>query len=206
MTSKHEARMIKELQNAFEKTAGLEKHIAIFGSARLDESHPACQNAYALSKRLSEAGFNISNGGGPSVMAESSRGAKEGLNGLNISHSITLPFEEDVNEHIDVLVEHEYFAIRKFFLLQRSQASVYFTGGWGTLDEFAALACLLTTGKMRNGKKYPLVIFGKTFWKGLLDWLENTVLPEGTISEGDLDRLFITDSVDEAFEHIVNNV
>jgi len=117
--------------------------------------------------------------------------------GLNIE----LPFEQDLNQFADLKIHFRYFFVRKTMFVKYAQAFVIFPGGYGTLDELFESLTLIQTGKIRN---FPLVLFGSEYWRGLLDWLKTTVEKEGKISPGDLDLIKVTDSPQEAVDHIVS--
>jgi uncharacterized protein (TIGR00730 family) len=170
--------------------------ISIFGSARVEEDDPSYQQAVELARQLGEAGFAIITGGGPGIMEACNKGAK--LAGApSIGCSIELPFEQGVNRYVDIALNFRYFFVRKTMFVKYSQGFVIFPGGFGTFDELFEALTLIQTGKVHN---FPIVLFGSSYWKGLLDWLRDTVLVEGKISPADLDLLIVSDDPAEVVQ------
>ena len=150
-----------------------------------------------------ERRFVVCTGGGPGIMEAANRGASE-AKGLNVGFTISLPFEEFENPYIsrELDFHFHYFFMRKFWFLYLAKAMIFFPGGFGTFDELFETLTLIQTQKMR--KKMPMVLFGASFWNDVIDF--NALVEAGTISAGDLDLLFHTDSVDEAFEYITKGL
>src|SRR5499426_1942690 len=132
-------------------------------------------------------------------MEATNRGASE-VGGLSIGLGIELPFEQGINEHVDIGIDFRYFFARKTMFVKYAQAFVVLPGGFGTMDELFEALTLVQTRKVT---RFPVVLMGEEYWGGLLDWLQNTMADEGKISPGDLDLLCVTDDVDEAVRHIV---
>ena len=153
-----------------------------------------------LSRLLSQDGFAIITGGGPGFMEAANRGAKE-ADGTSIGCNIELPFEQGTNRYVDVALNFRYFFVRKTMFVKYSEAFVIFPGGFGTLDELFEALTLIQTGKIQD---FPVILFGSAYWQGLLDWIKGTVLGEGKISTEDLERLIVTDDVQEARQTILN--
>jgi uncharacterized protein (TIGR00730 family) len=174
--------------------------IAVFGSARLGEESPYYAQARALGFRLADAGFAVITGGGPGIMEAANRGALE-AGGLSVGCNIQLPFEQAENPYVNLSVNFRYFFVRKTMFVKFSRGFVIFPGGFGTLDELFESLTLVQTHKI---KQFPIVLYGKEYWKGLLDWIESTQLAAGTISPDDLKLLVLTDSVDEARDIMVD--
>jgi uncharacterized protein (TIGR00730 family) len=168
--------------------------IAVFGSARFDQDHPMYEAARGMGKALAEAGFAVITGGGPGLMEAANRGAHE-AGGLSIGCNIELPFEQSRNDYTDLSINFRYFFVRKTMFVKFSNGFVIFPGGFGTMDELFEALTLVQTRKI---KRFPIVLFGSSYWRGLLDWIEQTQLAEGTISREDLDLLIVTDSIEEA--------
>ena len=182
-----------EFVRGFDALADVKRVVTIFGSARTPETDPMYVNAVETSQRLAEAGFAIVTGGGPGIMRAANDGARR-ANGYSIGLNIELPFEQHLNPYCDVSVEFRYFFVRKTLLVKYSQAFVIFPGGYGTLDELTEALTLIQTGKIHN---FPVILFGNRYWRGLVDWLKQSVLPSGYISAEDLQLFWITDSPDE---------
>ena len=168
--------------------------VAVFGSARFGEDHPMYSAARAMGKSLAEAGFAVITGGGPGLMEAANRGAQE-AGGLSIGCNIELPFEQSGNRYTDLSINFRYFFVRKTMFVKYSNGFVIFPGGFGTLDELFESLTLVQTRKI---KRFPIVLFGSSYWKGLLDWIKDTQLAERTISPEDLNLLIVTDSIEEA--------
>ena len=174
--------------------------VAIFGSARFAADHPMYAQAEAMGKALAEAGFAVITGGGPGLMEAANKGAF-GAGGVSIGCNIELPFEQSQNRHTTLSINFRYFFVRKTMFVKYANGFVIFPGGFGTLDELFESLTLVQTGKI---KRFPIVLFGKSYWRGLLDWIEGTQLAERTISPDDLNLLIVTDSVEEARDIMVD--
>jgi uncharacterized protein (TIGR00730 family) len=168
--------------------------VTVFGSARFKEDHRYYALAREMGKSLARSGFTVMTGGGPGIMEAANRGAKE-AGGRSIGCNIKLPHEQASNPYLDLIVEFRYFFVRKVMLVKYSYAYIAFPGGFGTMDEVFEAATLIQTGKMRD---FPIVLMGTDYWEPLLSFLRNTMVPAGTIEAGDLDRLLVTDSPEEA--------
>ena len=176
----------------------LKNCVTVYGSARFKEDHPHYTLARSMGKALAENGFTVMTGGGPGVMEAANRGAKEG-GGLSLGCNIKLPFEQKLNPYVDEKIEFEFFFTRKVILRKNSVAYVLMPGGFGTMDEIFEVFTLLQTGKLPSR---PVVCMGVRYWKHLGSFLRETMLEAGTISASDLDLALVTDSIDEAIEHI----
>jgi uncharacterized protein (TIGR00730 family) len=171
--------------------------ITVFGSARFQEDHPAYKTAQELGQQLALAGFTVMTGGGPGIMEAAPRGAKE-VGGKTIGCNIVLPHEQHANPYLDIVVNFNYFFVRKVLLLKYSYGFVVMPGGAGTMDELFETLTLIQTGKIKG---FPLVLFGKDYWSHLVSQLDHMV-KEKTVSPEDLDLFLVTDSVEEAVEYI----
>jgi uncharacterized protein (TIGR00730 family) len=193
-------KIMAEFVEAYDKMAKAGPCVAIFGSARTKDNHPYYQKAVELGERLAAVGYGIITGGGPGIMEAGNKGAKLG-GGVSVGLNIDLPFEQFHNQYIDRdhFLEFDYFFVRKVIFVKYSQAFVIMPGGFGTLDEFFEAVTLIQTKKIA---KRPIVLFGVAYWKGLFDWIEQTMLNEHYISPADLSLFKITDDIDEAVQFI----
>ena len=192
-------RMQAELVEGFGALAELGPAVAVFGSARLGADHPSYPVAERLGRRLVEEGFTVITGGGPGAMEAANKGASQ-AGGVSVGLGIELPYESGLNEWVDVGVNFRYFFARKTMFVKYSQGFVVLPGGVGTLDELFEAATLAQTGKITS---FPIVLLGSTYWSGLVGWLRETALAEGTINQSDLDRLVVTDDPEEAITLMV---
>ena len=173
--------------------------VTIFGSARVREGHPAYDAARAVGRLFSAAGLAVVTGGGPGVMEAANRGAREG-GGVSVGFNIRLPREQAANPHLDVEHTFEHFYTRKVMLVKAAEGFVLFPGGFGTLDELFEALTLMQTGKVLD---FPVVLFGRSHWEPLLDWIEGTLLAGGMISPEDERLLFCTDDLHEAVRIVI---
>lgn len=173
--------------------------ISIFGSARTKGGTKWYVEAKEFGKLIACEGFGVITGGGPGIMKAANAGAKE-VGGKSIGIGIELPFESGMNSYVDLGLECRYFFTRKVMFLKYSQGFVVFPGGLGTLDE---LFEALTLAQCGHNVKYPIVLVGKSYWQGLIDWLKNTLLEDGKISEKDFELFRVVDSAEEARDKIM---
>jgi len=172
--------------------------VTVFGSARFEETHRHYRLAQDLGARLAKSGFTVITGGGPGIMEAANRGAQE-AGGRSIGCNIQLPHEQEPNAYLDKFVEFRYFFVRKVMLVKYSSAFVVLPGGFGTLDEVFETAVLVQTQKIAD---FPIILMGKEYWGSLLEFVNGTLVSEGTISPEDTQLLTPTDSCDEAMEVI----
>ncbi len=191
-------RILAEFTEGFQTLAGLPSAVSIFGSARTKPEDSFYNSAQEVARRLGEAGFAIITGGGPGVMEAANQGAKK-AGVISVGLNIELPFEQGLNPYVTVPMTFRYFFVRKTMFVKYAEAFVIFPGGFGTLDEMFEALTLIQTGKLRH---FPVVLFGSSYWRGLLDWLHDTMLAGGKLSPRDLDIITVTDSVDEVVERI----
>jgi uncharacterized protein (TIGR00730 family) len=192
-------RIQAEFVEGFGALAELGPAVAVFGSARTPVDHPSYTQGEEAGRKLVEAGFAVITGGGPGAMEAANKGASE-AGGVSVGLGIELPFELGLNEWVDVGINFRYFFVRKTMFVKYSQGFVVLPGGLGTLDETFEALTLAQTGKITS---FPVALVGTEYWSGLLDWLRGTVLADGKIAEADLDRLTLTDDIDEAVELMV---
>lgn len=192
-----------EFIKGFDQLSEIGPCISIFGSARTDSLHKYYKTASELSYLCTQNGYGVISGGGPGIMEAVNFGAYE-TDEISVGLKIQLPFEAKENDYIDELVDCRYFFTRKVFFLKYSQAFVAFPGGFGTLDELFETLTLIQTGHMR---KVPVVLVGKEYWEGMMDWIVETMLKaEGNISEKDLDLFKVVDTAREAMDYILENI
>lgn len=163
--------------------------VTVFGSARFPADHPYYALARAVGRELAHEGFAVMTGGGPSVMEAANRGAKE-AGGYSVGCNITLPHEQRHNAHLDLVATFRYFFSRKVMLVKYSCAYVILPGGFGTLDELTEALTLIQTGKLYD---FPVVLVGRAYWQGFVDWLRASPVAAGAISASDLDLMSLTD-------------
>ncbi|WP_345273453.1 TIGR00730 family Rossman fold protein [Nocardioides nanhaiensis] len=187
-------RIQAEFVEGFGALAELGPAIGVFGSARTPVDHPSYAQGVEVGRKLVEAGYAVITGGGPGAMEAANKGACE-AGGVSVGLGIELPFESGLNEWCDVGINFRYFFARKTMFVKYSQGFVVLPGGLGTLDEMFEALTLAQTQKVTA---FPVVLLGTDYWAGLLDWLRETVLADGKINPEDLDRLMVTDDVDEA--------
>jgi hypothetical protein len=172
--------------------------VTIFGGARVRREHRYYEEARQVAAALAKAGFSIITGGGPGLMEACNLGAVE-AGGQSIGLNIKLPFEQRVNEHVETGLVFDYFFVRKVMFVKYACGFVGLPGGFGTLDEIFEAITLKQTGKMPG---FPVVLYGRSFWEGLFEWLRSEPLRHGMISTEDLELFHITDSADEVVERI----
>jgi uncharacterized protein (TIGR00730 family) len=187
-------RIMGEYVHAFDALAEVGAAVAVFGSARTTEADPMYQAARDVGRLLAEKGFAVITGGGPGIMEAANRGARE-AGGLSIGCNIELPREQGTNPYVDVAVNFRYFFCRKTTFMKYAEGFVLFPGGFGTLDELFEALTLIQTRKVQ---RFPVVLFGSAYWRGLLDWIRERVLAAGNIDRADLALLSVTDSAEEA--------
>ncbi|MEU0883065.1 TIGR00730 family Rossman fold protein [Lentzea sp. NPDC005914] len=187
-------RIQAEFVEGFGALAEVPSAVTVFGSARTGRDHPEYQLGRDLGKALAEAGFAAITGGGPGAMEAVNRGCSE-AGGFSIGLGIELPFEQGLNPWVDLGVNFRYFFVRKTMFIKYSQAFICLPGGFGTLDELFEALTLVQTKKVT---KFPVVLFGTSYWQGLYDWIKNSVLEGGKVGEKDLSLLHLTDDIDDA--------
>ncbi|MDQ3127467.1 MAG: TIGR00730 family Rossman fold protein, partial [Chloroflexota bacterium] len=165
---------------------------------RTPETDPMYRQARQLALKLAEHGLTIITGGGPGIMEAANRGARD-AKGVSVGLGIELPHEQGINPYVDLGVEFKYFFARKTMFVKYADAFVILPGGFGTLDELFESLTLIQTGKIRD---FPVVLVGRAYWQGMLDWMRDVQVPAGAVSQGDLDLLKLTDDPEEVCEII----
>ena len=192
-------RIMAEFIEGFDNLASVTKGVTIFGSARTHPDDPQYAAAEEVARLLAEQGFAIITGAGPGIMEAANRGAKL-AGGRSIGCNIELPFEQGANPYVDTLINFRYFFVRKTMFIKYSNAFIIFPGGFGTLDEAFEALTLIQTGKIYQ---FPVILFGRHYWAGLIRWIQSRVLGEQKISAGDMDLMIMTDDPAEAVKIVV---
>ncbi len=194
-------RILGEFIEGFDALAKIGPAVSIFGSARVGRRNRYYAAARRVAEGLGREGFAIITGGGPGIMEAANRGARD-AGALSVGCNIELPFEQGLNEYVDLGMEFRYFFVRKVMFVKYAEGFVIFPGGFGTLDELFESLTLIQTGKVEH---FPVVLYGKDYWGGLLQWIREKPLYEEKISPEDLDLVTVTDDADEACRAIVDS-
>jgi uncharacterized protein (TIGR00730 family) len=189
-------RILSEFVEGFDALNEVGPAVTVFGSARANPDDPYYIAGTKLGAALANRGFAVITGGGPGIMEAVNKGCHE-AGGLSVGCNIELPHEQSLNKYVDLGVEFRYFFVRKNMFVKYARGFVIFPGGFGTLDELFESLTLAQTGKIEH---FPIVLFGSTYWKGLLDWMRAAVLPSGAIAPDDLKLVTLTDDPEEAAE------
>lgn len=193
-------KVMAEFVEGYSKLSRIGPCVSIFGSARTKPDNKYFQLAEDIAFKLTKCGYGIITGGGPGIMEAGNMGAKKG-NGKSVGLNIDLPFEQSANLFIDPdkLISFEHFFVRKVMFVKYAQGFIVLPGGFGTLDELFEAITLIQTQKIG---RFPIILVGSEYWKGLLDWIKNVILKEKNINEKDLDLIQIVDTSDEAVDKI----
>jgi len=186
-------RILGEFVGGFDSLSGIEPAVTIYGSARLTADKPLYAATEEIARRLGLLGFSIITGGGPGVMEAANKGAAA-ANVKSVGLNIELPEEQVCNIYANMQIKFSHFFIRKVMLVKYASAFVIMPGGLGTMDELTEVLTLMQTHKIRP---FPVILFGSEYWGGFLDWLRNTVLTRGFISQEDFNLLRVCDHPDE---------
>jgi uncharacterized protein (TIGR00730 family) len=187
-------RIQSELVEGFETLYNIGPAVSVFGSARFKEDSYYYQQAVDLCRMLSEAGFSIITGGGPGIMEAANKGAKMGK-GKSIGLNIEIPTEQRSNNYLDINLSFRYFFIRKLMFIKYAIAFIIFPGGFGTIDELFEAMTLAQTRKIGD---FPIILFGKEYWQGLIKWMKNTPVSSGALSREDFAFFQLVDKPIEA--------
>ncbi len=194
-------KIIAEFVEGYERMAKIGPCVSVFGSARTKPENQYYKMGVRVAELLAEGGYGVITGGGPGIMEAGNKGAQQG-GGKSVGLNIDLPFEQNHNSYIDQEhnLEFDYFFVRKVMFVKYAQGFVVLPGGFGTLDELFEALTLIQTKKIN---KRPVVLIGRDYWTGLLDWIKTAMLEqENNISEADLDLFGIVDTAEEAFDYI----
>ncbi len=192
-------RIMGEFIHAFDALAEVGAAVTVFGSSHTSEGDPMYEAARDLGRLLARAGFAVITGGGPGIMEAANRGARE-AGGLSVGCNIELPQEQGTNPYVDIAVNFRYFFCRKTAFMKYAEGFALFPGGFGTLDELFEALTLIQTRKVQ---RFPVVLFSRAYWSGLLDWVRQQVLGHRRIDPEDMDLVIVTDSTEEACRHIL---
>ena len=191
-------KVMSEFVNGYEKLSSIGPCISIFGSARTKSNHPTYVLTTEIAKAVSKLGYGVITGGGPGIMEAANKGANE-VGGVSVGLNINLPMEQESNKYIDKdkLIDFQYFFVRKVMFVKYAQGFIVMPGGVGTLDELFESFTLLQTSKI---DKFPIILVGRDYWKGLIDWIEEKLLRQNNISPEDLKLFEVVDTVEEVIE------
>ncbi|KNH16930.1 DNA-binding protein [Arthrobacter sp. ZBG10] len=193
-------RIQSEFVEGFGALAGIGKAVSVFGSARTKPGTPYYEMGVEVGRKLAEAGVAVITGGGPGSMEAANRGAVEGK-GLSVGLGIELPFEQGLNQWVDLGINFRYFFARKTMFVKYAQGFIVLPGGLGTLDELFEAMVLVQTRKVTS---FPIVLLGVDFWSPMVDWIRGTLVAEGMVSEKDLDLIQVVDDPAEAVDHVLH--
>jgi len=186
-------RIMAELVEGFEALSNINPAVTIFGSARSKPGSQYYDKCLKVAEYLARDGFTIISGGGPGIMEAANKGAQQG-DGVSVGLNIELPLEQMPNQFQDVRLEFRYFFVRKLMFVKYAVGYVIFPGGLGTLDELFEALTLIQTKKIRS---FPVVLVGKDYWQGMIDWLKNTALSAGNLSMEDINLMHIVDEPED---------
>ncbi len=186
-------RIQAELVEGFETLQDLGPAVAVFGSSRMGPGSHYYEKAVELGKKLSSEGFAVITGGGPGIMEGANKGAKEGT-GKSVGLNIEIPVNQHPNKYQDIPMHFRYFFVRKLMFVKYSMAFVIFPGGFGTMDEMFEALTLVQTEKI---EKFPIILLGKDYWRGLVDWFRSVLLKNASIDPGDMDIFTVVDEIED---------
>lgn len=193
-------KIMSEFVHGYEMMAKIGPCVSVFGSARTQPDSEYYKLAEEISYGLTQIGFGVITGGGPGIMEAANKGAKRG-NGKSVGIGIKLPFEDVLNPYVDhdYSINFDYFFARKVMFVKYAQGFIVLPGGLGTLDELFEALTLIQTNKIG---RFPIVLVGTKYWSGLIDWMKQTLIPAGNISEKDFELYRLVDTAEEAVGHI----
>ena len=191
-------KIMSEFVEGYETLSAIGPCISIFGSARTAENQPTYELTVDIAEGIAYAGYGVITGGGPGIMEAANKGAQK-AGGTSVGLNIELPFEQESNRYIDrdKLINFQYFFVRKVMFVKYAQGFVVMPGGVGTLDELFEAYTLIQTDKVT---KFPIILVGRDYWSGLVDWIKNTLIKEKNISPEDLDLFELVDTKEEVMD------
>jgi uncharacterized protein (TIGR00730 family) len=193
-------RILSEFVEGFDTLSELPPAVSVFGSARSKPDSHECALAERVGAALARAGYAVITGGGPGVMEATNKGAAE-AGGVSVGLGIELPFEQRLNDWVDIGIDFRYFFARKTMFVKYAVGFVVLPGGFGTMDELFEALTLVQTRKVT---RFPVVLMDTAYWRGLLDWIRDTMQRDGKVGPRDLELICVTDDVDEAVRHILD--
>ena len=193
-------RIMGEFVWGFDNLASIENGVSIFGSARTKSNDRYYQDAVEVARLLAEHRIPVITGGGPGIMEAGNRGAKE-AGGESVGCNIELPFEQGNNPYLTKNLLFKFFFVRKTMFVKYATAFIVFPGGYGTMDELFEALTLIQTGKV---KSFPVILFGRAYWEGMVEWLSRTVAGAGNIDAADLTLFHVTDDPEEAVRIVLD--
>ncbi len=191
-------RIMAELVEGFEALSNVGPAVTVFGSSRLQPGSPYYNKCLKVAENLARSGFTVISGGGPGIMEAANKGAQNG-NGTSVGLNIALPMEQSANMFQDIRVEFRYFFVRKLMFVKYAVGYVIFPGGFGTMDELFEALTLIQTRKIRS---FPVILVGKQYWAGMIDWMRSSVLKQGNIDAADLELFHLVEEPEEVCEII----
>jgi uncharacterized protein (TIGR00730 family) len=186
-------KILAELVTGFETLAEIYPAVTIFGSARIKPGDELYERTVTIARKLAENGFNVLTGGGPGIMEAGNKGAREG-GARSVGLNIVLPMEQEPNPYANVKLDFQYFFVRKVMFVKYGQAYIGMPGGLGTLDEIFEALTLIQTHRIRP---FPVILVGKDYWNGLIDWIQTTLVARNYVSQQDIDLFTVLDDPDE---------
>jgi uncharacterized protein (TIGR00730 family) len=193
-------KILSEFVDGFDAMRHIGASVSIFGSARLPSDNEYYIKAEEIARGLADAGFSIITGGGPGIMEAANKGGSQNGGVISAGLNIKLPHEQHINRYVNLELDFRYFFIRKVMLVKYSTAFIYLPGGFGTLDEFMEVLTLIQTGKI---PPLPIILVGSSFWKGMKEWIEETMIPMKTIDKHDTSLFHILDEPEEVVNMVI---
>ena len=191
-------RIMAEFVDAIDTLSRVKRAVSIFGSARVEPGTAYYEKAEYLASKLVRSGFSVITGGGPGIMEAANKGAAE-AGGTSVGMNIQLPFEQKPNPYANIAINYHYFFIRKVMFIKYAMAYVIIPGGYGTMDELFEALTLIQT---RRIKAFPVILMGSDYWRGLVNWLKNSMLKGDMILPVDMELIQVIDDPDEIVRHI----
>ncbi|PIR23556.1 MAG: TIGR00730 family Rossman fold protein [Deltaproteobacteria bacterium CG11_big_fil_rev_8_21_14_0_20_45_16] len=206
-------KILAEFVDGFELMRRVDPAVSIFGSARLKANSAYGKMTERICETVTSTGFSLITGGGPGLMEAANKGARRGINTYkrrfpkdrppaSVGLAIQLPFEPSANEFVDLEIKFRYFFVRKVMFAKYARAFIIMPGGFGTLDELFEALTLIQTNKM---ERFPIVMMGRNYWEGLIEWMKKVCIKQGALSQKHLDLIHITDDPEEAVEIIARH-